>query len=255
MDQLNIVTPEAGSTGPNDAALAELGGSLNNAPNPSARPEWLPEGFESPEALAAAYAEMVKNQTPAAAPEGDKPDAPVTPEEGAKDESGDDSVTFEQYIVEALEAGDLTDDQYKELADAGYSRDVVDRYVSSVNTEATQVVNAAYEVAGGEDQYAKMVQWAQASLTKDEIASYNKLTSSGDVNAIKLAVEGLKTKYGAANGSRPGRVISGGNGTNAVNGYTSWAEVTSAMADPRYSTDPAYRQQVTQRIQRSGNLA
>ncbi len=50
--------------------------------------------------------------------------------------------------------------------------------------------------------------------------------------------------YQAAEGSDPSLI--GGQATSSTGGiYSSWAEVTSDMSDPRYESDPAYRQSVT----------
>ena len=37
----------------------------------------------------------------------------------------------------------------------------------------------------------------------------------------------------------------------AEQGFESWAEVTAAMADPRYSKDPAYQEAVKQKLANS----
>jgi hypothetical protein len=67
---------------------------------------------------------------------------------------------------------------------------------------------------------------------------------------VKLAVSGLQTQYQAAEGTDPSLI--GGQSSNSTGGnYSSWAEVTQAMSDPRYNSDPAYRQSVSTKIARS----
>ena len=67
---------------------------------------------------------------------------------------------------------------------------------------------------------------------------------------VKLAVEGLRSKYQAAEGSDPA-LIAGQSAPSSGGNYSSWAEVTQAMRDPRYKSDPAYRQSVTSKLERS----
>jgi len=63
-------------------------------------------------------------------------------------------------------------------------------------------------------------------------------------------VSGLTQKYQAAEGVDPSLI--GGQATNSTGGtYDSWAQVTSDMRDPRYESDPAYRQTVTSKLARS----
>ena len=42
-----------------------------------------------------------------------------------------------------------------------------------------------------------------------------------------------------------------GKSARAVDGFRSQAEVVRAMSDPRYDTDPAYRQDVYDKLERS----
>lgn len=110
------------------------------------------------------------------------------------------------------------------------------------------------EVAGGEDQYAAMLQWAAQSLSPAEVEAYNRQITSGDRHATQFAVEGLRAKYEKANGRVPQRVNGAGGTPDAVTGFRSTAEMTRAMRDPRYKTDAAYREEVLAKLAKSPNL-
>ena len=58
---------------------------------------------------------------------------------------------------------------------------------------------------------------------------------------------GLKARYEQANGSEPS-LVKGKGTTPQADAYNSWAEVTVAMSDPRYSKDPAYQSLVKSKI-------
>jgi len=74
---------------------------------------------------------------------------------------------------------------------------------------------------GGEKQYNTMLQWASKNFDEAEISRYDKVMESGDPDAAYFAVQALQ------------------------------AEVVRAMTDPRYEKDPAYRQDVYDKLERS----
>ena len=67
---------------------------------------------------------------------------------------------------------------------------------------------------------------------------------------IQLAVTGLKAEYEKANGFE-GQMLTGKAAQPQVDVFRSQAEVVAAMQDPRYDNDPAYRNDVFQKLGRS----
>ena len=65
-----------------------------------------------------------------------------------------------------------------------------------------------------------------------------------------MAVAGLKSQYEEVNGYE-GRMLSGKGAPQQVDTFRSQAEVVQAMADPRYDNDPAYRNDVFEKLSRS----
>jgi len=94
-----------------------------------------------------------------------------------------------------------------------------------------------------------MVEWAKESLTEQEISRYNRAIDTNDPEIMEQAIMGLAYRYQKENGNAP-RLL-GGEGAGSSGGFESVAQLTAAMSDPRYSTDPAYRKQVEQRLARS----
>jgi hypothetical protein len=76
------------------------------------------------------------------------------------------------------------------------------------------------------------------------------VVESGNVQAIQLAVAGLRSEYEQAVGYE-GRMLSGKAANTAVDAFRSQAEVVRAMSDPRYDNDPAYRQDIFDKLDRS----
>ena len=104
--------------------------------------------------------------------------------------------------------------------------------------------------AGGEQAYANVVNWAKDNLEKSQVNAFDEVVNTGSIEAIKLAVAGLKAQYDNANGVE-GRMVTGKAPVNSGDIYRSQAELVAAMNDPRYDRDPAYRQDVIEKLDRS----
>jgi hypothetical protein len=77
----------------------------------------------------------------------------------------------------------------------------------------------------------------------------------GDMNTIKMAVQGLQARYAQTNGTQQtGRLIQGDTNGPSGGAFRSVAEIVQAMKDPRYAKDPAYRRDVEQRVALSNAL-
>tara|TARA_B100000378_G_scaffold190724_1_gene155047 strand:- start:548 stop:991 length:444 start_codon:yes stop_codon:yes gene_type:complete len=104
--------------------------------------------------------------------------------------------------------------------------------------------------AGGEKQYANVINWAKSNLDGKSINAFDEVVNTGSVEAIKLAVSGLKAQYDNANGVE-GRMVTGKPPTNSGDVFRSQQELVAAMSDPRYDRDPAYRNDIIEKLDRS----
>ena len=111
-------------------------------------------------------------------------------------------------------------------------------------------VNQIKNAAGGEQAYANIINWAKGSLPQDQLNAFNEVVNTGSVQAIQLAVSGLKSQYDNANGVE-GRLVTGKAAPNNGDVFRSQQELVRAMNDPRYDSDPAYRQDVIEKLDRS----
>ena len=106
-------------------------------------------------------------------------------------------------------------------------------------------------VAGGEKKYDQIVDWATKNLSEQEQSMYDAVVDRGDPLACYFALQTVMAKYENAVGVE-GKMITGKPPTQNGNVFRSQAELVQAMADPRYENDPAYRQDVIQKLDRSG---
>jgi hypothetical protein len=111
-------------------------------------------------------------------------------------------------------------------------------------------VNEIKNAAGGDQAYANIINWAKGSLPQDQLNAFNEVVNTGSVQAIQLAVSGLKSQYDNANGVE-GRLVTGKTAPNNGDVFRSQQELVRAMNDPRYDNDPAYRQDVIEKLDRS----
>ena len=135
--------------------------------------------------------------------------------------------------------------------------EVQDNLPQNSNEDASDIsdstVNEVKNYAGGEQAYQNMVNWASDNLDSKSIEAFDSIINTGSVDAIKLAVNGLKSQYQNAVGYE-GEMISGKAPKTSKDVYRSQAELVAAMSDRRYDRDPAYRQDVIEKLSRSDNL-
>ena len=111
-------------------------------------------------------------------------------------------------------------------------------------------INQVQNAVGGEEAYGNMLNWARTNLSQDEISAFDSIVNTGSVGAIRIAAAGLKAQYDAANGVE-GKMYTGKAPTNSGDVFRSQQELVRAMNDPRYDNDPAYRQDVIEKLDRS----
>ena len=120
----------------------------------------------------------------------------------------------------------------------GYSPDLTDAEMNSV-----------YNSAGGEAEYNRLTAWAADNVPESKLEAFNDIIDRGNATAIQIAVAGLRSEYEAQEGYE-GRMLQG-RAAAPTSGFRSQAEVVQAMSDPRYDSDPAYRQDVYDKLERS----
>jgi hypothetical protein len=222
--------------------------------------------FKSQDDLVKAYEELQRKlgqDTPEEAEESSE-ETTETPEEEpeSEEEVSEASAAVTRASEAYLSNGELTEESIEELSKLD-SKDLIKAYMTqyAANQEAakTQAVTADAERAildsvGGQESYQQMVQWAAGNLDPAEVESYNQVTNSGNVAAIKFAVEALSNRYKAAEGYEAPLVTGKKAPSSDAKSFRSHAELSRAIADPRYRNDPAYRSDVEARLARSTDL-
>ena len=111
-------------------------------------------------------------------------------------------------------------------------------------------MNQVYNSAGGEAEYKRLTSWAAQNVSSTKLNAFNDMIDKGNATAIQIAVAGLRAEYEAQEGYE-GRMLTGKAAKSSGNVFRSQAEVVQAMNDPKYDRDPAYRQDVYDKLERS----
>lgn len=242
VEKVEIQTPETTPEQPTE----------NTTTQSETRPEWLPEKFKSPEDMAKAYGELEgklgKSETEKEETNKDNADLSIDKAEKAVENAG---LNMSSLQDEYNEGGQLKDSSYEALAKAGIPKDYVDAFIKGQEAIATQTSNTLKQEVGGAEAYNNMMNWASDNLNEAEINSFNKTVNGKDIEATRLAIQGLNARYKNSVGDEPS--LQSANNPSSANapGYRSWAEVTAAMNDERYASDDAYRTDVQNKLNNS----
>ena len=118
------------------------------------------------------------------------------------------------------------------------------------NTFTEENVKDLKGIAGGEEGYNEMMGWAKENLQKGEVDMYDQVMDRGDPLAAFFAVQALAYRFNDSKGV-DGQMLQGKAPVEKGDTFRSQAEVVRAMDDPRYEKDPAYRQDIYNKLERS----
>lgn len=149
------------------------------------------------------------------------------------------------------ESGQLSEELTKQLSDMN-GMEVFDAMQKmqepSVDLSEAQV-DSITKAVGGADAYAELVGWAQNNWSSEQVAAFDQVMDSGNMTNILFAVQSLYYQYQDGNGV-DGETLQG-KPAASENAFRSQQELIQAMNDPRYDDDPAYRQDVLNKLDRS----
>ena len=111
-------------------------------------------------------------------------------------------------------------------------------------------VSELKSIAGGEEGYSEMMNWAKSNLKKGEVEMYDQVMDQGNPLAAFFAVQALAYRFNDAKGY-DGEMLQGKAARSEGDVFKSQAQVVKAMSDPQYDKDPAYRQAIYDKLERS----
>ena len=205
--------------------------------------------YQSAEELERGYLELQKRLSSPAEEEPQVEEAPEAEEE--EEEIEVDGDLFDA-IMESYRTGEWDDNLVEEVGKMD-PIDVANMFLTKQGeAQQTEVateedVTQIQDSVGGVDEYQNMLQWASGNLSEQEINLYDAAMDRGDPLTMFFAAQALNSRYQDAVGY-DGEMLTGSAPRNTSNGFRSQAELIAAMSDPRYDKDPAYRQDIADKL-------
>ena len=247
-------TPEAEVLTPDEQESLQIGEQLHEE-----QEQLLAGKYTNAEELEKAYIELQRKLGDS--DEGDEEE--VSEDEGEEVEETEAEYTEAQTLIsnasqEYAETGNISDEMMEQFGEMS-SQDLVEAYMNiqanapeAVADELSESeVNSIKNSVGGDQAYDSVMQWAGENLDPDQVDAFDNIIATGNSTAIQMMVNGLKAQYDSSNGYE-GRMLSGKSanaGSSDV--FRSQAELVAAMSDSRYESDPAYRNDLLEKLDRS----
>ena len=161
-----------------------------------------------------------------------------------------EAVSGKEYSKETLDK--LASMSVQEIADMhlNWVKDAQTKYIPKPPDFSDQDVQELKGVVGGDANYKNMIEWANQNLSDKEVEMFDSVMERGDPASAFFAVKSLAYRYNDTIG-KDGNMIAGTAPKSDGSVFRSQAEVVKAMRDSRYEKDPAYRQDIQNKLARS----
>jgi hypothetical protein len=211
--------------------------------------------YKDAQELETAYKELERKLGEKSEPVSEEPESKTEPEEEAPKDTEPNLLdqlweegttnkltkeTFEKLSkMNPVDVAKMAMQQRSEAQNAPQSREFTDQDVQQI-----------HGLVGGPENYNNMMSWANQNVPEQEINMYDAVMETGNPQAAYFAVQALALKYQDQAG-RDGQLVTGKAPKSTADVFNSQAELIRAMEDDRYNDDPAYRQEVQAKLERS----
>ena len=205
--------------------------------------------YKDAQELESAYLELQKKL-------GESSDEEPAVEEAEEEEEVETSPAVDMISAasqEFAETGEMSQETRDALAELD-SSELLDAYMSMQQPPAADLsdsdVSEPKASVGGAEAYEQITSWAAGALSDVELEAFNTTIDTGSLAQIQMIMAGLNARYQAENGYE-GTQLQGKPPSNSRDVFRSQAEVVEAINDPRYDRDPAYRNDILMKLERS----
>ena len=159
-------------------------------------------------------------------------------EEGTNDKLSKE--TFEKLSkMNPVEVAKMAMQQRSKAQQAPQSREFTEQDVQKIQG-----------LVGGQENYNNMMGWAADNIPEQEVDLFDAVMDQGNPLAAYFAVQSMALRYQDGVG-REGQMVRGKAPKASGDVFNSQQEMIQAMEDPRYNDDPAYRDAIMQKLERS----
>ena len=239
----------------NDLSIEEKDSLLIGEDMENQQDNLLAGKYKDAKDLEQAYVELEKKLGEKSEPVSEEPESKTEPEE---EPSNDTETNFLDQVWDEGTNNKLSKQTYEKLSKMNPIE--VAKMAMEQRSKAQQApqarefteadVQQIHKLVGGTDNYNNMMSWAQQNVPEQEINMYDKVMDSGNPMSAYFAVQALALKYQDRVG-RDGQMVTGKAPKSTADVFKSQAEMVKAMEDVRYEDDPAYREEVLAKLERS----
>lgn len=178
------------------------------------------------------------------------PDAPAPTKESPTE------ADWNSWGNELRQSGDIGEETRKKIKERfGIPDSIINDYVAGAKAKSAQAVQMAAQLVGGNDNLKRIIEWSQSNLTNAERALVNDQLSSANwqTTLLGLAARMQKSQPDPTANEPKTKVTGKVNSIPAdIEAFTTRAEMTMHIRDPRYGKDMKYTDWVQKRIVKSG---
>lgn len=240
------------------------------------KPSLLAGKYKTQEDLEKAYLELQSKLGQKDSPESAKEEPVAQNEETSQApewmsqefEEGTPGYAIQQANKDFLENGQISDETFGALEQAGIPREVAETYAQNAQAELdkayaqtaqedageSQELQTIVDDLGGPEALRSVQEWAGKNLSKEEQEYVDNIAENGTVQDIGFLYKQLQARQQAVANipSKESQLVKGqGVVQNATDVYRSREEMLRDQQDPRYKSDPAFRSRVYGKLNRS----
>ncbi len=244
---MDETTPESGHFSEEEMDSLKVGEEMQEAQD-----NRLAGKYENAEQLEKAYIELEKKLGEKSGGDSqeqssDEPQAEAKSDEETEGASPEDYAIFDDFWEQASsEEGNIDQALLGKLAGMN-TQQMAQKFLQWRADAETKAV------AGGEQNYNNMLRWAKSNLSEQEIAMFDTVMGRGDTISAFFAINSLAQRYNDGVGYE-GKMLTGNAAKDRADTFRSLAELVRAMSDSRYENDPAYRQDIMKKLERSPDV-
>ena len=213
--------------------------------------------YKDAQELEAAYKELEKKLGEKSDEVSEEVNSEKEEETEVEDVPEEETENIIDRVFEAGKNNQLNDDLLKELqgtSQEDLAKIALDLKKQNQDAQPQQLtdedVTKLKGVVGGDQNYSQIMSWAQDNIPEQDISMFDAVIEKGDPLACYFAVQALAYRYQEATG-RDGQMVTGKAPKSTSDQFKSQAELIKAMEDSRYNDDPAYREAVLEKLERS----
>jgi len=211
--------------------------------------------YKNAKDLETAYKELEKKLGEKSEPVSEEPESKNEPEE---ESSNDTEPNFLDQLWEEGTNNNLSKETFEKLSKMNpveVAKMAMQQRQQLQNTPQNkefteQDVQQIHGLVGGTDNYNNMIGWANQNMPEQEVKLYDAVMDKGDPLAAYFAVQAMALRYQDKVG-KDGQLVTGKAPKQTADVFNSQQEMVKAMEDPRYNDDPAYRESILQKLERS----